>query len=70
MQFDHFMNTQKIPEKLDELKEPHSRRPSFMNIVYNGVSSVLGGFGGFNQAANTSFNEVTSNSGGGTPSAS
>ena len=61
------MNTQKIPEKLDELKGPHTRRPSFMNIVYNGVSSVLGGFGSFNQSANTSFNEVTSTSSKGTP---
>ena len=24
------------------MKGPHTRRPSFMNIVYNGVSSVLG----------------------------
>jgi hypothetical protein len=39
-----------------------SKKPSFMNIVYNGVSSVLGGFGGFNSSTNASFNEVNSNS--------
>jgi hypothetical protein len=43
------MNTQKIPEKIDDSKDSlQSKKPSFMNIVYNGVSSVLGGFGGFN----------------------
>ena len=49
MQFDQYMNTQKIPEKIDDSKDSLlSKKPSFMNIVYNGVSSVLGGFGGFN----------------------
>jgi|TARA_B110000285_G_C15042271_1_gene572413 hypothetical protein len=43
------MNTQKIPEKIEDPKDSAlSKKPSFMNIVYNGVSSVLGGFGGFN----------------------
>lgn len=63
MQFDQYMNTQKIPGKIDDSKDSLlSKKPSFMNIVYNGVSSVLGGFGGFNQSTNTSFNEVNSNS--------
>jgi hypothetical protein len=41
------MSTQKIPSPQKDDPKDMLKKPSFMNIVYNGMSSVLGGFGGF-----------------------